>query len=131
VRLADPLSAWPLVRIVAALPAEAFVGVSDGRSFARRAMRGRVPDNIRLRVAKGLQAPDGQRWMPTSAQVDAALDAAAGVPGIAETIDLPRVRAAINSRYGAAWTLPGEAERALGAVLFWLWRQDPGAGLEN
>ena len=126
VRMADPLAALPLVQIVSTLPAEAFVGVADGRSFARRTMRGRVPDSIRLRTARGLQAPDARRWMPSREQVDAALAAAGKQQGIAEAIDVPRLRQDMVAPTGSPISSFGSAQRALGAVLLWLWREDLG-----
>lgn len=57
-RLVDVLSAPELVSLVARLPASMFVGEGPERSFARRAMAGRVPDRVRLRAALGVQGWD-------------------------------------------------------------------------
>ena len=57
-RLVDVLSAPELVSIVARVPPSMFTGEGPNRSFARRAMAGRVPDRVRLRASLGVQGWD-------------------------------------------------------------------------
>lgn len=90
VRLSDPLSAEPLVRLVAALPEEAFVGVGPNRSFARRTMKGRVPDPIRMRTNRGKQSADADQWMMHHPDAPQRLRELASDSAVASLIDTDR-----------------------------------------
>ncbi len=118
VRDCDPLAAEPLVRLVSQLPTEAFLGVADGRSFARRGLRGRAPDRIRLRTARGMQAADARRWFPELEALREMMTWAQNDELLTRVIDVPRLAAAIDARSldGGAWS--NGADRALGAVIF-------------
>lgn len=117
-READPLAAEPLVRLVARLPVEAFVGVADGRSFARRTMRARVPDVIRLRTARGMQAADNAHWRPDQEAIRELLAQARSSSSINEVIDLERlVRASLGREMPPPESRSG-VDRALGMVAF-------------
>jgi hypothetical protein len=115
VRTADPLAAEPLVRIVARLPPEAFIGVADGRSFARRTMVGRVPDQIRLRRNRGMQASDQVQWYTDSGRLAATMAELAADERVARLIDVDRLVAPVSIQ-NAAWVTTWN--RALGIGLF-------------
>lgn len=117
-READPLAAEPLVRLVARLPVEAFVGVADGRSFARRTMRARVPDVIRLRTARGMQAADNARWRPDSDAVRQLLARARGAPLISQVVDVERLTKDVLVGESTSPEWVGGVARALGMVAF-------------
>jgi hypothetical protein len=115
VRTADPLAAEPLVRIVASLPAEAFIGVADGRSFARRTMAGRVPDRIRLRRHRGMQAADRAQWYTDPERLAATMADLAADDRVARLIDVDRLVQPVSIQ-DPGWVTSWN--RALGVGLF-------------
>jgi len=54
----DPLGDPEVLRLLFALPPDAWLGRGRGRDVARRAQEGLVPDTVRLRTARGLQGVD-------------------------------------------------------------------------
>lgn len=126
VRSADPLGTEPLIRFAARLPPEAFTGVADGRSFARRVMQGQVPDAIRLRTTIGLQSPDVGQWLQDNDRWRRQALAIIDDPAVAEVVDVRLLGHAIDQAFsrGSAWTI--EADRALGAAAYVRWYHDGG-----
>jgi Asparagine synthase len=120
VRMSDPLSAESLVRLVASLPDEAFVGEGPDRSFARRTMRGRVPDVIRLRRQRGKQAADTDQWIARRGDFRQRVEALAASPAVAALIDTDRWLANTPSEH-TPWTIG--FDRTLGIALFVHWNE--------
>jgi hypothetical protein len=120
IRPSDPLSAEPLVRLLASLPPEAFVGLGPDRCFARRTMRGRVPDTIRMRQERGKQAPDAEQWMRHHADMRDRLEELAADPAVSALIDVDGWLARMPSEK-QKWTLG--FDRTLGVALFAAWNR--------
>ena len=122
VRICDPLDALPLISLVSRLPAESFVGIGPGRSFARRAMVGRVPDNIRLRTERGMQAPDVMDWYREARTVEAIEDLN-GDPQIDAFIDLSGLADLIRDEETEPTAFSSTSDRAVGIAAFIRWYQ--------
>ncbi|MEI6624566.1 MAG: asparagine synthase-related protein, partial [Actinomycetes bacterium] len=124
---ADPLGTRALVDAVAALPPEAWLIEGRTRAVARAAMKGRVPDPIRLRVRRGTQAPDWFLWarnrLPDYLRAVEDIGQSALV---SEIIDVPLLRDRVSK-----WPLEQAAQRppitdhsttrAIGVGLFVRW----------
>ena len=112
---------------LAALPPEAWLIEGRTRAVARAAMKGRVPDPIRLRVRRGTQAPDWFLWarnrLPDYLRAVEDIGQSALV---SEIIDVPLLRDRVSK-----WPLEQAAQRppitdhsttrAIGVGLFVRW----------
>ena len=89
----DPTADKRVFEFCAAIPQEQFVAGGEGRSLARRAMRGRLPDATLHRKQKGTQAAD---WYESLSRIcgelDEELDRLQQSPGARRLIDLERMR---------------------------------------
>lgn len=119
----DPLGCEPLVRIAARLPDEAFVGVGDGRSFARRAMADLVPDEIRLRSGRGLQPPDAGAYRDRQDLLGRFAELA-GNSVVADLLEIESMRAELGKLVAGR---PGRAaalNRGLALALYVVWHAE-------
>jgi len=93
----DPTSDKRVFEFCAAIPQEQFVVGGQGRSLARRAMRGRLPDATLKRRQKGTQAAD---WYESLNRIRGELIAELTLqmqsPGARGLIDLDRLRSALD-----------------------------------
>ena len=61
----DPTADRRVVEFCMAVPGSQYLRNGVTRSLIRRAMQGRLPDEIRLRSTIGLQSPDWPEWLPS------------------------------------------------------------------
>jgi asparagine synthase (glutamine-hydrolysing) len=103
----DPTADKRVFEFCAAIPQEQFVVGGEGRSLARRAMRGRLPEATLRRKQKGTQSAD---WYESLSRIrgelsnELALQEAS--PGVRRLLDLGRLRKALDN-----W--PKTAEEAM------------------
>jgi len=89
----DPTADKRIFEFCAAIPPEQFVAGGQGRSLARRAMRGRLPDATLHRKQKGTQAADWYESLSRiRGQLAEELDLQQQSPGARRLIDLERMR---------------------------------------
>jgi asparagine synthase (glutamine-hydrolysing) len=93
----DPTADKRVFEFCAAIPPEQFVAGGQGRSLARRAMRGRLPDATLHREQKGTQAAD---WYESLSRIrgelTGELDRQQQSSGARRLIDLERLRKALD-----------------------------------
>jgi len=93
----DPTADMRVFEFCAAIPQEQFVVGGQGRSLARRAMRGRLPYATLYRKQKGTQAAD---WFESLGSIRSELIAELALldqsPGARRLIDLDRLRNALD-----------------------------------
>jgi asparagine synthase (glutamine-hydrolysing) len=93
----DPTADKRVFEFCAAIPPEQFVAGGQGRSLARRAMRGRLPDATLHRKQKGTQAAD---WYESLSRIrgelTGELDRQQQSSGARRLIDLERLRKALD-----------------------------------
>ena len=93
----DPTADKRVFEFCAAIPQEQFVAGGVGRSLARRAMRGRLPDATLRRKEKGTQAAD---WYESLSRIRGELAAELALQaqsaGARRLIDLERLREAVD-----------------------------------
>ncbi len=125
----DPLSDGEVSRLLFSLPASAWLGDGRDRALARRVMRGLVPDEVRLRTARGMQGLDAavavaanqQQYREALERVEASSTAAA-------LLDLDSIRDSMidgvptEGRESMMWQL--HEGRTLGFGLFVAWYDD-------
>jgi asparagine synthase (glutamine-hydrolysing) len=61
----DPTADRRVVEYCMAIPGSQYLRNGETRSLIRRAMQGRLPDQVRTRTTYGLQGPDWTEWMPS------------------------------------------------------------------
>jgi asparagine synthase (glutamine-hydrolysing) len=93
----DPTADKRVFEFCAAIPPEQFVAGGMGRSLARRAMRGRLPEATLTRTEKGTQAAD---WYEGLSRIHGELATELALeqesPGARRLIDLERLRGALE-----------------------------------
>jgi len=93
----DPTADKRVFEFCAAVPPEQFVAGGQGRSLARRAMRGRLPEATLARTEKGTQSAD---WYESLSRIRGELAAEIALeqesPGARRLIDLERLRKALE-----------------------------------
>ena len=98
IEVRDPTADKRVFEFCAAIPQEQFVVGGEGRSLARRAMRGRLPEATLRRKQKGTQSAD---WYESLSRIrgelsnELALQEAS--PGVRRLLDLERLRGAIDN----------------------------------
>lgn len=122
----DPLSDPRVVRTALTLPLESWMADGLDRSLARRAMRGVVPDEIRLRTTRGEQSADFGRWIVgRQSDYEDAVETVCASQTAAQFLDLPALRSSVTD----GWPEPGRSSqiwdlifgRALSVGLFAAW----------
>jgi len=93
----DPTSDKRLFEFCASIPQEQFIASGMGRSLARRAMRGRLPEATLARTARGIQSAD---WYESLSQIRGELSAELALqsqnPTTRRLIDLDRLQSALD-----------------------------------
>jgi asparagine synthase (glutamine-hydrolysing) len=89
----DPTAYRPFLELTFGMPDEQFLRAGTTRWLARRLLKGRIPEQVRLEGRTGLQGADWPlRLRRDRAQILAELDELTSDPAIAEMIDLARIR---------------------------------------
>lgn len=89
----DPFTAPDLLALAARISPDAWGCEPSPRGFARRVSAGLVPDEIRLRRARGAQAPDSWLWINNlRGQYLARVDALTDTPVLRDMIEIERMR---------------------------------------
>jgi len=93
----DPTADKRVFEFCAAIPQEQFAVGGQGRSLARRAMHGRLPESTLQRKQKGTQAAD---WYESLSSIHGELSQELALqersPGARRLLDLERMRAALD-----------------------------------
>jgi asparagine synthase (glutamine-hydrolysing) len=124
--VSDPLGDAEVVRMLFAAPPSAWLGDGTSRALARRAMAGLVPDVVRLREPRGIQAADvGVAVTARQLEYAEALAEVEASPLARSFIDVGSLRAAMSAGVPAqgreAWAWQLVEGRALGFGLFLTW----------
>ncbi|HEX6308288.1 MAG TPA: asparagine synthase-related protein [Longimicrobiales bacterium] len=89
----DPTADRRVVEFCMAVPGSQYLLNGVTRSLIRRAMAGRLPDQIRLRSTLGLQAPDWPEWLPSfRGELRAELNRLEKSETAQRCLDLPKLR---------------------------------------
>jgi asparagine synthase (glutamine-hydrolysing) len=98
IEVRDPTADKRVFEFCAAIPQEQFVVGGEGRSLARRAMRGRLPEAALRRKQKGTQSAD---WFESLSRIRGELAQELTLqeqsPGVRRLLDLRRLRGAIDN----------------------------------
>lgn len=122
----DPLSDSEVLRLALSIHPSAWRMGFDSRSVARSAMRGVVPDQVRLRRERGMQGADGHlRLRHDPRGLDLSLDLIAGSPLASEFVDVAQIRREVieggHSSQAAYLGWCAGAGRLMGYALFVAW----------
>ena len=93
----DPTSDRRVIEYCFGIPSSQFLKNGVTRSLIRRAMEGRLPDEVRTRTTIGAQAPDWIEWLPTMrGELREELDRLDRSDTANRCLDLPRMRALMD-----------------------------------
>lgn len=94
----DPTRYRPLLEFCFAIPTRQYLHRGARRWLARRLLRGKVPDMVLRETRRGRQAADWtSRLRPRRAAILEELDFLAADPDVADRIDIPRLRRALET----------------------------------
>lgn len=89
----DPTADRRVVEFCMAVPGSQYLHEGVTRSLIRRAMAGRVPDEIRLRSSYGMQSADWPEWLPSlRAEISQELQRLEVSETARRCLDLPKLR---------------------------------------
>jgi asparagine synthase (glutamine-hydrolysing) len=89
----DPTADRRVIEYCFGISGDQYLLDGEARSLVRRAMKGKLPDQVRTRTTIGAQAPDWIEWLPAMrGQLQAELDALEKSDTVQRMIDLPRLR---------------------------------------
>ena len=93
----DPTADRRVVEYCFSIPGSQYLRHGVTRSLIRRAMEGRLPDQIRNRTAFGAQGADWTEWLPAMQEMfRSELDLLGRSDTAARCLDLPRLRALVD-----------------------------------
>ena len=93
----DPTADRRVIEYCFGVPGDQYLLNGEARSLVRRAMQGRLPDQVRTRTTIGAQAPDWIEWLPAMrGQIRDELDSLESSDTVQRMIDLPRLRALVD-----------------------------------
>lgn len=93
----DPLGDPEVIRLAHALPVGAWAAGGLDRGLAREVGRGLLPDLVRLRTRRGVQAADAPRLiLENAARYRAAAESLADSPSACRLVDVPQLRATLD-----------------------------------
>ena len=105
----DPFRHPAVLAVAARITPQTWRSYGPHRGFARAASRGRVPDSIRLRRARGAQALDEWHWMRSErARYLDHVEALADTPAIVDLLAISAIRTTVNAW---PWGTPEPPER--------------------
>jgi asparagine synthase (glutamine-hydrolysing) len=94
----DPTADRRVVEFCMAVPGSQFLRNGETRSLLRRAMVGRLPDDLRLRSTYGMQGPDWTEWLPSiRGEIGAELDRLQRSETAVRCLDLPKLRRLVDA----------------------------------
>lgn len=94
----DPTRYRPLVEFCFAIPTRQYRSRGRKRWLSRRLLAGKVPDVVLRETRRGQQAADwSSRLRPRRAEITKELEFLAADPDVADMIDIPRLRAAVQA----------------------------------
>lgn len=136
--LLDPTASRRIVELCLRLPEHYFFRNGERRSLARALLRGRIPDRVVNERRKGTQ---GANWRAgfekARPEMRAEVEAIDQGSGIAELLDVPRMRAALRDWPSNNWNDPDQVQlyrsnlmRGLGAARFVRWLREGAVGAE-
>lgn len=109
----DPTADRRVVEFCMAVPGSQYLKDGVTRSLIRRAMEGRLPDQIRLRPTFGQQGPDWPEWLPSiRGELRLELDRLQQSDTASRCLDLPRMRRLVD-RWPDQLTLSHEKDYLL------------------
>jgi asparagine synthase (glutamine-hydrolysing) len=93
----DPTADRRVIEYCFGIPRNQYLRNGVTRSLIRRAMEGRLPDEVRNRTTIGAQAPDWIEWLPgLRGEISAELDRLDRSDTARRCLDLPRMRALVD-----------------------------------
>ncbi len=98
IEVRDPTADKRILDFCFSIPPEQYLAEGRSRSLIRRAMKGRLPDSVRLETRRGLQSADW--YLPVREALPAMraeLAMIAQSPAAREVLDLPRIHALIDT----------------------------------
>ncbi|MGJ4953896.1 asparagine synthetase B family protein [Bradyrhizobium sp. HKCCYLS20291] len=105
----DPTADRRVIEFCLAIPPEQFLLGGEDRSLIRRAMRGVLPDAVRLERRRGMQSADWPRHLTAArAEIEAEIARLQNSPLASACLDLPRLRRLLDhwpkdGAPGAGW----------------------------
>lgn len=98
IEVRDPTADKRIFDFCFSIPPEQYLAEGHSRSLARRAMKGRLPDSIRLRYSRGLQSADW--YLPIGEALPGLrheLNLIEQSPAARQALDLPRARTLLDT----------------------------------
>jgi asparagine synthase (glutamine-hydrolysing) len=98
IEVRDPTADKRILDFCFSIPPEQYLAEGLSRSLIRRAMKGRLPDSVRLETRRGLQSADW--YLPVGEALPAMraeLAMIAQSPAAREVLDLPRIHTLIDT----------------------------------
>jgi asparagine synthase (glutamine-hydrolysing) len=93
----DPTADRRVIEYCFGIPGAQYLHNGETRSLVRRAMAGRLPDQVRTRMTIGAQGPDWIEWLPAMrGALGAELDRLEQSDTANRCLDLPRMRALMD-----------------------------------
>lgn len=106
----DPTADRRVIEFCLAIPGEQFVLGGEDRSLARRAMRGVLPDEVRLERRRGLQGADWSRHLAAArSEIAEEVERLERSPLGSACLDLPRLRRLLKDWPEDGWHRDGTA----------------------
>jgi len=100
----DPTADRRVIEFCLAIPGEQFLLKGENRSLARRAMRGILPEPVRLERRRGLQAADWSRQMVAArSEIAVEIDRIERSRLASASLDLPRMRRLMENWPESGW----------------------------
>lgn len=98
VEVADPTMDARLTEFCLRVPNQQYYRRGEHRHLLRRAMKGLLPEEVRLNTRRGRQAADlGYRVLESKTEFEQVLTRFEASPRVAEMLDVPRLRAVLRS----------------------------------
>jgi asparagine synthase (glutamine-hydrolysing) len=92
IELRDPTADKRIYEFCLSIPPEQYVVEGHSRSLARRAMKGRIPESVRLRYTRGLQSADWQMSLTEALpDIQQELLLQEQSPAVHQALDMPEI----------------------------------------
>lgn len=119
IEIRDPTQDKRILEFCFSIPFEQFLAEGLPRSLARRALKGRVPDSVRLEPARGLQSADW--YLPFRESLPALRAELALIeqsPAARQLLDLPRIRTLLDTFPESGYERPAVRMLWHGALIY-------------